>query len=211
MKKWVMVLALALPFVLAFQASATVITFNRITSNSDINIESQLFIDVIVNGSGVKFKFRNAGTVLSSISEIYFYDGVLLDMWSIEDSCQGVNFEDLGQNTSPNKLPGYSPDKNVLVVLSATEAEGPEPANGVKPNDWLSIGYTFKNGKNFQNLLDDLASGEVVIGIHVKAIDCAVTDPDASTMSDSFVSNPLPEPMTMALLALGGLMLRRKK
>jgi hypothetical protein len=62
-----------------------------------------------------------------------------------------------------------------------------------------------------QNLLDDLASGEVSIGIHVKAIGCAVDSGSAETFSDSFISTAIPEPMTMTILALGGLMLTRRQ
>lgn len=211
MKNWVKILVLALILVPTIGAMGTTLTFDRITSNCPGNIEGQLFVDVSDAGTGVEFNFRNAGPVLSSIAEIYFYDGVLLNMWSINDSCQGVNFEPLGDPVNPKKLSGYNPDKDALVVLSATEPVGPEPSNGVNPNEWIKIGYTLQTGKTYQNLLDDLASGEVVIGIHVKAIGCSASNPLAETLSDSFISNPIPEPATMALIALGGLLIRRKK
>jgi len=195
-------------FVPALQATTLTLTFNRVTANCDLNVAGQLFVDVTAVGEDVEFKFRNSGPVLSSISEIYFYDGVLLDMYSIDDSSSGVNFENLGDNTNPKTLPGYT-NPSLLEVLSATEAETPEPANGIKPNEWLSIGYTLQS--DYQALLDNLANGQVVIGIHVKSINCEPTDPLADAESDSFINNHIPEPATICLLGLGGLLLRRKR
>lgn len=209
MKKLLVGLCATCLLVSTLQATTVTLKFNRITSNCSDNVAGQLFVDVIENGADVEFKFRNEGPVASSISEVYFYDGVLLNMYTIDDSCTGVDFENLGDKTNPKSLPGYNPDKDLLEVLSATEAERPEPANGVKPGEWLSIGYTLL--ADFQTLLDNIDNGEVVIGIHVKAINCDPDDPLASTQSDSFINDHLPEPTTVLLLGLGGLLLRKKR
>lgn len=179
-------------------------SFDRITANSTVDIAGQLSVDIYEKGQNVAFEFVNNGPVASSISEIYFYDGALLDMYSIDDSCSGVDFEDLGANTNPSSLPGYNPDPALLVVLSATEATNPEPAYGIKPGDWLTVVYTLQTGKTYQDLVANLANGEVVVGIHVKSIEQS----GGGTASDSFIT---PEPTTMALMALGGLLLRKRK
>ena len=197
--------------------NAALCPFDRITYNSDVDVTAQVNLTVTPDGQvydnileqmvdKVTFKFTNTGPVASSISEIYFYDGSLLNMHSIDDSYGDVDFKDLGEDTHPDELPGYSPDPILLVVLSATEADNPESKKGVKPGEWIKIGYTLLPGKAFQDLLDDLTIGEVVIGVHVKSIDQASS---AGTKSDSFITTP--EPATLVLLGLGGLLLRKRR
>ncbi len=188
---------------------ATFFYFDRITANCDTHVESQFRVDVFAVGDTVAFTFYNDGPIDSSVSEIYFYDGALLGMYSIDDSLPYVDFENIGAKTNPKSLPGYNPNASLVAVLSATEAQTPEPEWGVKPGEWLQIGYTLKNGKSFDDLLTDLAGGEVVLGIHVKAIGCDPSDPSAETFSDSFINTP--EPTAIVLLGLGGLLLRCKK
>ncbi|MBW8035772.1 MAG: PEP-CTERM sorting domain-containing protein [Planctomycetes bacterium] len=200
---------------------AALCSFDRIEGNEGVDISDQLKVNVSSNGQmldsilgemvdKVTFKFTNkTGGVDSSITEIYFYDGSLLNMYSIDDSHPNVYFEDLGASTNPGELPGYQPNYELLSVLSATEAENPESKKGVKTGEWIEIGYTLLPGKTFQDLLDDMETREVVIGIHVKSID----QPGGGAESDSFILNTVivPEPATIGILALGSLLVIRKR
>lgn len=212
MKKFVLLGTVCL-FVSSLYATMVPISFERITGNSSVDIAGQLMLNVSENSpvydsvlgqyvNKVTFKFINNGPVASSISEIYFYDGVLLNMYSIDDSCPGVYFEDLGESTSPALLPGYNPDNGLVVVLSATEAENPDSQKGVNATEWVKVGYTLKPGKTIDNLLADMAAGEVVIGVHVKAI-------GGGGASDSFITTP--EPATLAMLGIGAIALFIKR
>ena len=149
MKKKVAILCMACLCVSSLNAALC--PLDRITYNSDTDVTGQLTLNVNAGGQvydndlgqmvdKVTFKITNTGPVASSVSEIYFYDGSLLNMYSIDDSYGDVDFEDLGEATKPSELPGYSPDPALIVVLSATEAENPESKKGVKPGEWLKIG-----------------------------------------------------------------------
>src|SRR5687768_18488478 len=91
---------------LAQQARADIIGFERITGNSSADVASQLSVEVTDAGGGqVDFKFINAIDIDSSITDIYFDDGagVLADIASISDSGARVAFS---EGASPGNLPG---------------------------------------------------------------------------------------------------------
>ena len=56
------------------------------------------------------------------------------------------------------------------------------PANGVNPGDSLGILFDLQTGKTFSDVLADLATGALRIGIHVIAFD--------SGASESFINDP---------------------
>jgi hypothetical protein len=81
------------------------------------------------------------------------------------------------------------------VGLSSQSRPSPV-ANGIGVGEFLAIEFTLQGGQGFQDLIDQLASGELRVGLHVIAFD--------SQGSESFVNVPVPEPASGALLA-GGL------
>jgi hypothetical protein len=157
--------------------------------------ESQLSLSLADAGSGVvRFEVANAGPERSVVSEIYFDDGALLGSLTVL-SAPGVDFE-IGAR--PPNLPGWrSLDPVFRASVGLSSQSRPSPvANGIGVGEFLAIEFTLQGGQGFQDLIDQLASGELRVGLHVIAFD--------SQGSESFVNVPVPEPASGALLA-GGL------
>jgi hypothetical protein len=206
--RWLGLCALAAPLVLAAPASALTLGFYCITGSiaGDCDIgEAQLTVDVTDEGGGqVRFTFDNTGPDDSSIADVYFDDGALLDIASIVNG-PGVSFSEVA---TPGNLPGAN---NVSPPFQTTQGPGgqfsadsnpPVQPNGVNPGETLAIIFDLQLGKTFADVLADLASGALRIGIHVQGYE--------SGGSESFVNNPVPEAGAVLLLA-GGLALAARR
>jgi hypothetical protein len=77
---------------------------------------------------------------------------------------------------------------------------------GVGPDEWVALEFALQGGQTIDDVIAELTTGQLRIGIHVIAF--------ASTGSESFLNTPVPEPGT-ALLLGGGLLslatLRRRR
>jgi hypothetical protein len=180
--------------------------FYSITDNNpdDAAIgKAQLFVDVSDEfADQVLFTFRNTGPDQSSISEVYFDDGSLLGIASIINDLPGVVFV---QGASPPELPGaglLDPPFETTVGFLA-ESVPPPPHRGVNPGEQLGILFDLQEARTYQNVINDLNSSALRIGIHVIGFEgCG---------SESFVA--VPEPATIVVLGLGGIstLLRRRR
>jgi hypothetical protein len=158
--------------------------------------EAQLFVQVNDAGSNrVLFKFTNIGPEPSSITDVYFDDGALLSIFAIEGSA-GVEFS---QYATPHNLPGGN---NVTPHFETTagfsvDSDPPVQPNGVNPGEWLGITFDLQSGGTFTNVIADLASRDLRIGIHVQGF--------ASGGSESFVNNGvvIPAPGALVLGSIG--------
>ncbi len=179
-------------------------SFDCITYNSTASAfvgESQLTMELSATDDGVQFTFRNDGPNPAIIAQIYFYDGVLLDLSFIDDACDGV---EMVTGANPGHLPGFvSPPGNPLVVYEAVgfDPRGGGVGNGVGRGQWVTIHWTLLEGHDLDSLVANIASGEVVVGVHVQGFDDGT--------SESFVTL-VPEPATL-LLGLGSLTLFLKR
>lgn len=182
--------------------------FYNITHNSAADAaagEAQLRVEVSDQGAGlVGFTFLNNGPAACVITEIYFQDGSILGFASIDESLPGVDFqeEEVG-NVNPKNLPGGKSINPQFIATTAFSIEplNPEPTWGVEPGEWVQIVYTLQSGKTYADIIDELDDADLRIGIHVQSF--------TNGGSESFVN--VPEPTTMVLLGLGGLLLRRQK
>jgi hypothetical protein len=182
-----------LALLIASPAGADIIGFDCLTQNDleDCAIgESQLSVEVTdLGGGSVRFHFRNAGPEASVISEIYFDDGSLLGLSAVIDG-PGVDFE---PDASPPDLPGGQEAIPPFQVTEGFLAEAvPSPAaNGAGPMEWVKIDFSLQAGREFGDVIQDLTTGDLRIGIHVIGF--------AYGGSESFINPPIPEPGTALL------------
>lgn len=198
------------------EAQAVTLSFDCISNNlaGDCAIgEAQLTAEVTESNSNVLFTFRNTGLAASTVTDVYFDDGVLGSLVSIDNS-GGVNFGTAG---APNNLPAGNSITPNFTATYEFHAVNPSPQNGINPGDELGILFSLDPGADFNDLLADLNDGDLRLGLHVQAF--------ASGGSESFVNNPppppggggnpppIPEPASLLILAagLGGFALWRRR
>jgi hypothetical protein len=215
-KKFVMVIVCLALFGAVPEARAATVQygFACISLNSATNCttgENQL--SVVVGGPGdlqtgmsailadeVFFYFTNAVGLPSSITDVYFDDGSLLGIPTIQQST-GVVF---APSASPPDLPAGNNVVPAFVTTAGFSADSAPPAqpNGVNDaSEWLAIVFALQPGGTVQSVFDELTSGELRIGIHVQGF--------ANGGSESFVNGSgdditlIPEPGSMVLLGTG--------
>lgn len=189
----------------ASSGSALSLGFGCITGNTagDCAIgQAQLGVAVTDLGGGqVLFTFSNAGPAASSITDVYFDDGTLLGIAGLIDADDNAlgPFGDAGvdfsQGASPPELPGGNLVGFVTTAGFLADSNPPAQPNGVNPLETLGVVFNLQLGGTFADVVSELATGELRIGIHVQGF--------ATGGSESFVNIPTPEPGTALLLGLG--------
>jgi hypothetical protein len=207
--------------------------FFNITSNDAEHVTialSQLHLDVrAVGDTQVSFTFLNEGSRRSSVTDVYFDNGPIFgdgSLRNIADIVDADNGGDADVNFSrfalPVNLPGAAlaePDFQTTLGFSA-DANGllrrQHLNNGVQPGDSLTIVFNIKEGLSFSDVLAEIASEELRVGIHVQGFPSrtqrAMRRDGLETQavgSESFINVPsvvaVPEPGSV-LTALAGLL-----
>ncbi|MFC1782241.1 hypothetical protein ACFL02_01480 [Planctomycetota bacterium] len=195
----VSVIVVSIMTITASSAEANVTyTFYNISYNNplDASIGEYLFVEVIDPGNGqALFQLSNQSPIASSITDVYFDDGTLLGIASIDDTGSGVSFS---QYAKPKDLPNggnITPPFETTAGFSA-DSDPPVEPMGVNPGESVGIYFNLKNGGIYDDVIDELATGELRIGIRVQGYD--------SGGSEGFVNMP---PPTTPIPSPGALML----
>ena len=207
------VVATAMFSAIATDANALTLRFGGVSNNNSGNTtsgEDELTVDIFDPGGGLRnglifvtFRFEYSAADSSAITNIYFDDGSLLGIASIDNSDPGVSFM---QPATPGNLPSAnnaSPPFSTSAGFSA-DSDPPAQPNGVNPGETLGILFDLVGGGTFAGVMSELTDRTLRVGIHVQGFDLGGTE-EFPGGSESFVNTPIPEPHAAVLFAVGAL------
>lgn len=236
-KRHIVFLSLVLVFVVFLSTEARAVVYDSwavVENNSGMpgTVASQLSVEVTPSGDDVLFTFSHTGSSGFFIADIYFDDGALLGIASIDNTDPDVSFS---TPATPGDLPGGNNVSPPFVTSSNTgyghfsaDADPKVSDNAVGPGDY--VGIVFDIGSNtFNDVIDALNVGfnpdayyytnngsgdydgwdfpSLRIGIHVQGID----GPWGDDKSDTYILTPIPASVIIGLLGMGvaGIKLRK--
>lgn len=201
-----LVVSAALSFTASSQAES--IGFTQLTGNTT-DISDQLTLNVSDAGGEVLFSFGNIGPISSSIAQIYFDDappgaGNDLGFLGMITMIDGDAGEWRAYQGSPSDLPGgqgaVPPFTTGGDPIQYATASNPAPQNGINVGESLNIYFTYKNAGTINDVISDLLSGALRIGLHVISVGGGDSD---SYITGGRETNVPDDGATIALLGLG--------
>lgn len=199
MKKFLTTIcSLTLLMFCAAPSQAALYGFEVFTNNGIYAVSSGLVfeVDVFQQDGLFGFEFHNNSFVSSSVKDIYFEGIASFELESIanfiisEADREGTNF---ALSKTPADLPaGKILEKSFNKDMSFS-ADSPPPFWGINPGEKLQIFFSAPQNYSFDDLIAQINSGEIRIGLHIIAL------PDGS--SESAIN--IPEPATVLLFSFG--------
>lgn len=211
MKSLKLVLYIVLLFFIAQPVLAgPVYSFTGVTNNDvdDTAIgEAQMFVEVSNPFAGSEqtlFTFMNIGPEASYISDVLFFDGVLLEpiasLIDVDDTFgdlvgdENVNFTDGSNESNGNYSNKYRLISGFSVVGDTANESG--TINGVHPYETLGVLFDLTLGSTYADVISGLNDGTIIIGIKVQGYDLEG--------SERFVNNgQIPAPGAIVLGGIG--------
>lgn len=207
-------------------SQAVTLTFEKITTNNNVDLTDQLSVDVNDAGGGsVGFTFYNNVGLDSSLTDIYFdlglAEGEVLSNSTLFSSFQIADDSDTLAVTTdvyfePEATPVTLPAGNPINFTSNYDADAPTPKQGLdQGGEWVTFLATLGSNYTYDNVLAALLDGSLRIGLHIQSIaDACINGEDCANDSSSYV-NVVPVPAAAWLFgtALFGLFAtsRRRK
>ena len=196
-------------------SAAPTYSFVNITNNNagDAAIgEAQLSVELFDLGTGTQFVFSNSGPEASSIADIYFDDGTTaifnapMLLGNIDNTDPGVSFAPFA---TPPVLPGGNAVSFSVTAGLSADSDAPVQPNGVNPGETVGITLSYLGGVDFDDVVNEFASGDLRVGIHVQGFDTGG--------SESFVNNgtttvvPTPGSLLLSMVGFGCVKLWNKR
>jgi hypothetical protein len=219
-------LSLAVAAAFSLPAAAAQYSFSCISGNNPLSCAdgvSRLQMDVTSAGTTstgvhqVDFTFRNLSALGSSITEIYFDDGSLLGIASVNDSGPGVTFTQIGSSQPPD-LPSGNAITPTFDVTAGFAVDTGDKGNtkGVEnkldsgsTQEFVTIRFDLINGTTFNDTLNALGGPlgdgfDLRVGLHVRGFNLGGgIDESESFVNLPNMTSPIPEPGQWALLLSG--------
>ncbi|HBG77221.1 MAG TPA: hypothetical protein DDW84_00015 [Phycisphaerales bacterium] len=186
----------------AFVCKADIIYDFSIFNDARWASDSRLDFTVAVCDEGqgkVGFVFQNSSLISSSITAVYFDDDSLLKSVRDISSGPGVKFS---AGANPGSLPGGNNLDPAFAKkpFFAADSDSPTSKNGINPGEWLKITFNLNAGENFDSVIKQITAASSRIGLHIQSL------PKDDSVSAINNTTCVPEPATVAILSLSGLL-----
>jgi len=172
------------------------VIFNNSVLATDTSLK--FTVEALDGGAGkVDFLIKNLSTMNSTIANIYF-DGDYLSSISKITCSQGTKFS-IG--ATPSNLPGSQKLPFIFKSDFSVGATPPPSKNGIDPGESITVRFNLLSGHSSAEIISQLNNGDLRIGAHIISV-------GPNKVSVSAVT---PEPVTIGLLGLGGLLILKQK